>query len=78
MNSNRQAPSQDIAKAFSISHALRHLVAGGWVEVSVGKWRQAGEGVRELFNDMVLSSLMGYSDPKKTGSESVCLWLTLV
>ncbi|KAI1797716.1 hypothetical protein LXA43DRAFT_877016 [Ganoderma leucocontextum] len=62
--SNRQAPSTDIAEAFSLLHATRHLVSGGVVYVEderTGKknWRQAGEGVRALMNDKVFRHLMG-------------------
>ncbi|KAH9851930.1 hypothetical protein C2E23DRAFT_780036 [Lenzites betulinus] len=66
VNSNKHAPSLDIARAFSHLHAVRHLVCGGWVSFDQeGRQitpRQAGQGVRDLFKDPVLCQLMCLSD----------------
>lgn len=62
VNSNKHAPSLDIARAFSHLHAVRHLLCGGWVfhdtdGVNIPP-RQAGQGVRDLLEDPELRHLM--------------------
>lgn len=63
INSNKHAPSLDIARSFSHLHAVRHLVSGGYIDVDLSgepiQPRQAGAGVRGLLEDKELRSLMG-------------------
>ncbi len=77
INSNKHAPSSDIAHSFSHLHAVRHLVSGGFVTVdedgNAVTPRQAGEGVRELLKDGELRELMcinNLSDDIKAGQWS--------
>lgn len=55
INSNRHAPSRDIARAFSHLHAVRHLSSGGFVTKDLDGLtippRQSGVGVRALADD---------------------------
>ncbi|KAJ7252875.1 hypothetical protein C8J57DRAFT_1660976 [Mycena rebaudengoi] len=65
VHSNRQAPSLDIAQAFSHMHAVQHLVSGGWVlsKTEVGSsFRQAGSAVLDFVKDRLFVKLMGMSD----------------
>lgn len=64
INSNRHAPSLDIAKVFSHMHAVRHLVSGGYIVIGHhlnGEpiVRQAGREVLSLTKDKVFVKLMG-------------------
>lgn len=63
IHSNRQAPSRDIAYAFSYLHAIRHLVSGGLFAVRDYQgsiiWRSAGPGVLALVEDIEYQNLMG-------------------
>ncbi|KAI0362301.1 hypothetical protein OH77DRAFT_1389783, partial [Trametes cingulata] len=65
VNSNKHAPSLDIARSFSHLHAVRHLVSGGYVMRDVkGEQispRQAGEGVLSLLHDQEFRDLMSMS-----------------
>ncbi|OSD07171.1 hypothetical protein PYCCODRAFT_1358838 [Trametes coccinea BRFM310] len=62
INSNKHAPSLNIARSFSHLHAVRHLLCGGWVfhdtdGIAIPP-RQAGKGVLELLKDSELRRLM--------------------
>ncbi|KAI0669224.1 hypothetical protein C8Q78DRAFT_1042302 [Trametes maxima] len=65
VNSNKHAPSLDIARSFSHLHAVRHLVSGGYVERDEEGLpippRQAGDGVRTLLHDREFLELMSMS-----------------
>lgn len=50
--SNCSAPSKDITSRFSYIHAVCHLVCGSWYRDSGGFYQQAGENVRQLFQNM--------------------------
>ncbi|KAJ7432037.1 hypothetical protein FB451DRAFT_984978, partial [Mycena latifolia] len=75
VHSNRQAPSLDIATAFSHMHVVRHLVSGGFIVIDSSSSakplvRAAGAGVRDLIRDPVFVQLMGMSafvSKNKTG-----------
>lgn len=81
IHSSKQAPSVDIARAFSHLHAVRHLVSGGHIFHAAGKpLRQAGTEILALQEDkeflgyMLLSSLF---DAEKIGRYSPltrCEW----
>ncbi|EKM48146.1 uncharacterized protein PHACADRAFT_203180 [Phanerochaete carnosa HHB-10118-sp] len=57
--SNRHAPSKDIAHSMSFTHAVRHLVSGGFVTTQEGLRRQAGMCVQALAHDQIFLQLMG-------------------
>lgn len=66
INSNRHAPSLDIANAFSHMHAVRHLASGGYIVMDhhneirhKPRVRQAGREVLNLIKDKVFVKLMG-------------------
>ncbi|TBU25646.1 hypothetical protein BD311DRAFT_852410, partial [Dichomitus squalens] len=65
INSNKHAPSLDIATSFSHLHAVRHLVSGGYVTCDTKcreiAPRQAGHGVMGLANDKDFLRMMGMS-----------------
>ena len=66
INSNKHAPSFDIAQSFSHMHAVRHLVSGGYVtKDETGAHispRQAGQGVRSLLQDPDFCAFMCIRD----------------
>ncbi len=63
VNSNKHAPSLDIAQSFSHLHAVRHLVSGGYVTSDTDGTqiapRQAGRGVLSLVNNEEFMKMMG-------------------
>lgn len=65
IHSTKHAPSVDIANAFNHSHAVRHLVSGGYVRQDVNGLaippRQAGASVRALVHDKALQGFMSFS-----------------
>lgn len=65
INSNKHAPSLDIARSFSHLHAVRHLVSGGYVLHDTNGEpttpRQAGPGVHSLLNDREFIEMMSMS-----------------
>ncbi|KAG8692223.1 hypothetical protein FRC08_009921 [Ceratobasidium sp. 394] len=72
IHSNRQAPSADIGRSFSLMHALQHLVSGGYFQnlsmpSSRGEpdpkvpWVQAGPKVQGLLHDKLFLKFMGLS-----------------
>nr|VWO97023.1 Uncharacterized protein [Ganoderma boninense] len=73
VHSNRQAPSTDIAEAFSLLHAVRHLVSGGYVPVNTEtadgpiEWWQAGDGVLALLANPIFQHMMGMDGVIDTG-----------
>ena len=81
VHSNRHAPSTDIAEAFSLLHAIRHLVSGGYVFVKSdlpveGEWRQAGDGVLGLMEDPIFCHMMGMDgivDTRDLGECAECV-----
>ena len=70
VNSNRHAPSLDIARSFNHLHAVRHLVSGGYVmydeDGEPGPPRQAGKRVLELINDVDFTGMMGMAHLRAT------------
>lgn len=72
VHSNRHAPSTDITEAFSLLHAVRHLVSGGVVPIKTDpaesmEWRQAGDGVLALMDDPIFRHMMGMDGIIDTG-----------
>ncbi|KAG8725629.1 hypothetical protein FRC09_000016 [Ceratobasidium sp. 395] len=78
VHSNRQAPSADIAASFSLMHAIRHLVSGGYFKsldsasASDGEasWIQAGPEVLRLCQDEVFLRHM----VEGTRSNAIVAW----
>ncbi|KAI0716145.1 hypothetical protein C8T65DRAFT_572363 [Cerioporus squamosus] len=70
INSNKHAPSSDIAQSFSHLHAVRHLLSGGYITVDKDgnsiTPRQAGQRVRDLLDDPELRTLMCMNDLSET------------
>ncbi|KAG8696163.1 hypothetical protein FRC09_008684 [Ceratobasidium sp. 395] len=70
VHSNRQSPSADIGASFSLMHAIRHLVCGGYFQQSksnatgstaAASWIQAGPQVLALMQDEIFLKHMGMS-----------------
>lgn len=81
IHSSKQAPSIDIAQAFSHLHAVRHLVSGGYVTSSSSKARlQAGDAVTALREDqkflgyMLLSGLFEHKNIGRYSPSEYCRW----
>ncbi|KAG8712744.1 hypothetical protein FRC09_019504, partial [Ceratobasidium sp. 395] len=88
IHSNRQAPSADIGASFSLLHAMRHLVSGGYFQLPAARskgskpavnapWIQAGAGVRALAHDKIFMKFMGLSNPSEAHIPGSCVPLPL-
>ncbi|KAG9084144.1 hypothetical protein FS749_005446 [Ceratobasidium sp. UAMH 11750] len=82
--SNRQAPSADIGRSFSLMHALRHLVSGGFFQYPStpptdggpdpdAPWVQAGPKVQALLHDKMFLKFMGLSKSVETDTLGICV-----
>ncbi|KAG8686050.1 hypothetical protein FRC11_009607 [Ceratobasidium sp. 423] len=84
IHSNRQSPSADIGAAFSLMHAIRHLVCGGYFQLpadnlmsgsdstSSTPWIQAGPQVLAFLHDEVFLKFMGMTFLSKHKQTGLC------
>ncbi|KAI0739792.1 hypothetical protein C8Q80DRAFT_1357527 [Daedaleopsis nitida] len=74
INSNKRAPSLDIAHSCSHLHVVRHLISGGYVTCDTsGKMispRQAGDGVLALLDDKEVLDFMCMRDIARSPGSS--------
>jgi hypothetical protein len=60
INSNRQAPSRDIANEFARGFQLRLILSGGFIQMEPGAWYQASDKVRRITSDDAVQRAIGF------------------